>query len=178
MPDTERSEAKELPDNKLLERIQRWVQSGGQCDDIFLLPDLTAAYRAALAEVEASQREVDRLKQARMDSDGNLVSEIATLREQLAAVTSDRDHWKANHDEMVARNRILRDRPDLTTEQVAERLGVMDALVERANLREQLAAARASIAELEAEVRRLNIVLKIPCSHDLDLLVTDKEPMQ
>jgi len=47
----------------------------------------------------------------------------AELRQKLAQALKERDHWKANHDEMVARNAILRTRPDLTAEQVAERLG-------------------------------------------------------
>jgi hypothetical protein len=33
-----------------------------------------------------------------------------------AQVAADRDHWKSNHDEMVARNKVLRTRPDLPQE--------------------------------------------------------------
>lgn len=41
---------------------------------------------------------------------------------------AERDHWKANHDEMVARNELLRTRPDLDAEQVKPRLSILDEL--------------------------------------------------
>jgi hypothetical protein len=75
--------------------------------------------------------------------------EIAKLKNaadalaDLTAVERERDHWKANHDEMVARNRLFRGRPDLTPEQYAEREGIWARLQraerENAELREKLA---------------------------------------
>jgi hypothetical protein len=44
--------------------------------------------------------------------------EIAAVARHAAQLQRERDHWKANHDEMVARNAVLRDRPDLPLERV------------------------------------------------------------
>ncbi len=56
-------------------------------------------------------------------------NEVAGLKQQLAqrerelsVTTMERNTWKANHDEMVARNKLLRDRPDLPTDMYAERV--------------------------------------------------------
>ncbi|WP_353641362.1 Lar family restriction alleviation protein [Mesorhizobium sp. WSM2239] len=43
-----------------------------------------------------------------------IVALIALVR----ANAAERDHWKANHDEMVARNAVLRDRPDLPVDRL------------------------------------------------------------
>lgn len=65
---------------------------------------------------------------------------------EIARLTKDRDTWKANHDEMVARNKLLRDRPDITPEQYAQRAGWHNKLREKdaeiARLKAQLAEWR------------------------------------
>ena len=48
------------------------------------------------------------------------------LERELADMTKDRDEWKANHDNQVAINRALRDRPDL-----GERAKLVDALTKQ-----------------------------------------------
>jgi hypothetical protein len=67
---------------------------------------------------------------------------LPALLADLTAAERERDHWKANHDEMVARNRLFRGRPDLTPEQYAQREGIWARLkrAERENseLREKL----------------------------------------
>lgn len=78
------------------------------------------------------------------------VIEILTAfaRKHAEKVQGERDHWKHNHDEMVARNALLRTRPDLP----ADRVKAHDALVARA-----LAAERdrdQARAKLKASERR------------------------
>lgn len=51
---------------------------------------------------------------------------IVFLRSEIELLTMDAAHWKANHDEMVERNRVLRERPDLPPEQVLPRLAILD----------------------------------------------------
>lgn len=63
------------------------------------------------------------------------VNEVAELRDQLATALKDRDHWKANHSEMVQRNSVLRERPDLP----------VDRLPSIARYEVQLATARAAL---------------------------------
>lgn len=54
---------------------------------------------------------------------------------KIAGLEAERDHWKANHDEMVQRNKALRDRPDLP----ADRLPMFEKLQsENAELRERV----------------------------------------
>lgn len=52
-------------------------------------------------------------------------------------------HWKANHDEMVARNRLLRNRPDLPI----ERATGYDAMMDR------LASLTAEVARLKGQAK-------------------------
>jgi len=51
---------------------------------------------------------------------------IQVIERELADMTKDRDKWKANHDNQVAINRTLRDRPDL-----GERAKLVDALTKQ-----------------------------------------------
>jgi hypothetical protein len=46
------------------------------------------------------------------------IQEVEDLRVQLREMTASRDHWKANHDNQVARARVLMDRTDLPLERV------------------------------------------------------------
>lgn len=66
------------------------------------------------------------------------INEVADLREQLATALKERDHWKANHAEMVQRNAVLRERPDLP----------VDRLPAIARYEAQLATAHRAIARL------------------------------
>jgi len=59
--------------------------------------------------------------------------EFYDLITQLTEVTKERDTWKANHDNQVKINQLLRDRPDLK-----ERAGLVDRLIkERDQLRQE-----------------------------------------
>jgi hypothetical protein len=40
-------------------------------------------------------------------------NEVGRIGAELEKARAERDHWKANHDNMAAMNRLLRDRPDL-----------------------------------------------------------------
>jgi predicted nuclease with TOPRIM domain len=62
------------------------------------------------------------------------------LHAQVASLKSERDHWKANHADMVKRNAMLRDRPDLGDR--AKSIDAKDARIrdleaENARLKEQ-----------------------------------------
>jgi hypothetical protein len=54
------------------------------------------------------------------------IEEAQKLERELAEVTKQRGEWKANHDNQVAINRTLRDRPDL-----GERAKLVDALTKQ-----------------------------------------------
>lgn len=47
-----------------------------------------------------------------------IVTDWLRLLEVYDSLQKERDHWKANHDEMVARNALLRNRPDLPIERI------------------------------------------------------------
>jgi phage shock protein A len=54
----------------------------------------------------------------------HLQATIDSLRDENAKLRAERDTWKANHDNMVYLNRLLRDRPDM-----AERARLVDELI-------------------------------------------------
>ncbi len=102
--------------------------------------NLSTVTRAALAvdpkEVVAI---IDRLAKQALDYKGDIEQwaknesqlkiNIVTIKQKLAqrerelsVTTMERNTWKANHDEMVARNKLLRDRPDLPIDMYAERM--------------------------------------------------------
>lgn len=74
---------------------------------------------------------------------------------KLAAVEGERDHWKANHDEMVRRNSVLRDRPDLP----------VDRLPALARLEARATAAEAREARLKRESEALEDAVILVVSH-------------
>lgn len=65
-------------------------------------------------------------------------SHYCQLGQRIRELEKDRDHWKAAHDEMAARNKLLRNRPDLPLERVTGYDEIM----------QQLAAERAKVAKL------------------------------
>jgi hypothetical protein len=54
------------------------------------------------------------------------------------AMKEERDHWKANHDEMVARNALLRQRPDLPADRIPAHNELVRLQSDNARLREAL----------------------------------------
>lgn len=58
------------------------------------------------------------------DKGAQQIDRMQTLANDLDAAVKERDHWKSNHDAVVERNRVLRDRPDLP----ADRLPALKAL--------------------------------------------------
>jgi hypothetical protein len=65
------------------------------------------------------------------------------LKHELAEVLQQRDEWKANHDNQVAINRILRDRPDMgeRAKMVDELIQQHDRLAEEQNILKQCLSA-------------------------------------
>jgi len=72
------------------------------------------------------------------EANAGLMRACDKLESELAEVTKQRDEWKANHDNQVAINRTLRDRPDL-----GERAKLVDALTKQ----------RDALAEALTEIR-------------------------
>lgn len=70
------------------------------------------------------------------------------LIEENRQLRKDLDHWKANHADMVARNRFLRTRPDLPT----ERLQHYDRMV--ADVEDRAVRAETVLRNLQAGIRR------------------------
>lgn len=115
-------------------------------------------------------------------------SEAERITSEIRAVTAQRDEWKANHDNQVSINKLLRDRPDLK-----DRAASVDKLIEqRDSLQAQLEEAieiknmatetlsairekyglgpRNVMKELKHKVSELDKVLKdclyaMPCSY-------------
>jgi oligoribonuclease NrnB/cAMP/cGMP phosphodiesterase (DHH superfamily) len=75
------------------------------------------------------------------------IDEAQKMERELAAMTKDRDKWKANHDNQVAINRTLRDRPDL-----GERAKLVDALTKQ---RDALAEALSPFVKLNPLSKRV-----------------------
>jgi DNA repair exonuclease SbcCD ATPase subunit len=100
---------------------------------------------AAKAAINALKRELAEITKQRdhYKAACDQYSEDEMLCE-LQDITKQRDEWKANHDNQVAINRALRDRPDL-----GERAKTVDALIKQ---RDALAEA---IETLEAERKDL-----------------------
>lgn len=93
----------------------------------------TSEYMVEIDEAQKLERELAQSKEA----NAGLMRACDHLERQLADMTKDRDKWKANHDNQVAINRTLRDRPDL-----GERAKLVDALTKQ---RDALAGALKSL---------------------------------
>jgi hypothetical protein len=68
---------------------------------------------------------------------------ISQASSVIAGLKEERDHWKANHDQMVQRNSVLRERPDLPVDRLPA-----------------IARYEARISSLEEENKRLREALK------------------
>lgn len=75
---------------------------------------------------------------------------LGIIRELVA----DRDHWKANHDNMVARNEFLATRTDLSFEEVNERNRRLSVVYELERLRKENADQAAEIARHHKDFAR------------------------
>lgn len=62
------------------------------------------------------------------DRSPDMTSYAEQLQQEIRDLRAAVAHWKAAHDEMVARNKLLRDRPDLPTELYADRMGWREKL--------------------------------------------------
>jgi len=70
-----------------------------------------------------------------IDKDLNeAVEQRDRLKHELAEMLQQRDEWKANHDNQVAINRILRDRPD-----IGDRAKLVDELIQQRDQAEETA---------------------------------------
>jgi DNA repair exonuclease SbcCD ATPase subunit len=69
------------------------------------------------------------------------------LVDELSKVQADRDHWKANHDQMVARKALLEQRPDLPVDRIP-------AYKEMERLQSELAAVRQELEEAKRDAER------------------------
>ena len=89
--------------------------------------------RAALAAKDA---EIARLKSdlARPES-----LAVGLMRAEIATLTAERDHWKANHDAQVQQARLLIDRVDMPVERVKAYALVTRLTAERDALKDELA---------------------------------------
>lgn len=67
------------------------------------------------------------------------------LADRIRQLEAERDQWKAAHDEMVVRNKLLRNRPDLPLERVTGYDEVM----------QQLAAERAKVERLLTDLQAI-----------------------
>lgn len=76
---------------------------------------------------------------------------MTQLLEKLAAVTAERDHWKANHDNRVNAAKILMDRTDMPLERVGAYKHYVAALEANQKLRERAEKAEAELAKLREQ---------------------------
>ncbi len=79
----------------------------------------------------------------------SLTSTLTAIVAERDALRDDRDQWKANHDQMVQRNAVLRERPDLP----------VDRLPAIARYEASLATATARAERAEAEKRAVITLL-------------------
>lgn len=94
---------------------------------------------------------------------------IISLRQQLAEVTRERDHWKANHDHQVDVKRQLMDRPDLAdrARSVVELNARIAELESTYTPTENWATERAARIAAQAESERMRKALeKIAAEHE------------
>ena len=70
---------------------------------------------------------------------------MTQLLERLAAVTTERDHWKANHDNRVRAAKILMDRTDMPLERIGAYKQYVAALEANQKLQERAEAAEAEL---------------------------------
>lgn len=71
----------------------------------------------------------------------NAPTDLTTLIDEVERLRADRDHWRANHADMVAHNAMLRDRPDLPA----------DRLPQTARYEAEIKRLRAELAESKYE---------------------------
>lgn len=93
----------------VMQRHSRYVQASQYIDELD-------------AELTAAREEIAILKSKYADHH----SEAERITSEIRAVTSQRDEWKANHDNQVSINQLLRDRPDLK-----DRAASVDKLIEQ-----------------------------------------------
>lgn len=78
-----------------------------------------------------------------------------SLRVQLDEMTADRDHWKANHDNLTARNAVLRGRPDVPV----DRKELEKALAERDAYKELYRLAKNVLKDTRNQVDEVQMNL-------------------
>lgn len=88
--------------------------------------------KSKIAELRESLRTMTEDRDRLLNERDTDKVEIKELRDKLIAAEKERDHWKANHDEQVRKNKILRERPDLTAERL-EAYQAMEAELANAN---------------------------------------------
>lgn len=93
----------------VMQRHSRYVQASQYIDELD-------------AELTAAREEIAILKSKYADHH----SEAERITSEIRAVTAQRDEWKANHDNQVSINQLLRDRPDLK-----DRAASVDKLIEQ-----------------------------------------------
>ena len=76
---------------------------------------------------------------------------MTEMHHQLAAVTAERDHWKANHDNRVNAAKILMDRTDMPLERIGAYKHYVAALEESQKMRERAESAEAELAKLRKQ---------------------------
>lgn len=79
--------------------------------------------------------------------------ELESLRSQVRHLQAERDHWKANHDEMVQRNRLLRSRSDLPLERLQ---AYEQVLQQQTDLQAQIRQLREACEVAEEALSRLD----------------------
>lgn len=109
------------------------AQAGPCCPSCGVLYEDHAGLIGTCAALSELRRERDQIE----------IEPYKSMVARIAKLSAERDHWKANCAEMTARNQLLRDRPDLTAQQVAERLGYY---VENERMRQLVEAVRAADA--------------------------------
>lgn len=80
---------------------------------------------------------------------------IKQAHEDIAKLTAERDHWKANHDNRVKAARVLIDRPDLPLERTEAYRQMEKLIAERDAYKKALDSAEDQITDLKETRNRL-----------------------
>lgn len=146
--------------DRLLE-LAAWAKDAGQ-DSIALRAENFTTLASAIKEIAAERDAANERAESLLGLCRNAQEMTALHAEMLAEAMKERDHWKANHADMVKRATILRDRPDCPLERVSAFEEVGKAFAERDALRQQLQdealqslADSSQAIEAHAEVERL-----------------------
>jgi uncharacterized small protein (DUF1192 family) len=127
-----------------------------------LLRNAAPALLAAAEELATLRHESDLYRRGYDAMQAADISEYLALcggvrerDERIAALEAERDQWKANHDEMVARNGILRKRNDLPLDRT-DALRRFDMVIQERNHR--IAALEAALATALGHLRHAHHV--------------------